>query len=166
MSRRFNSLLPGAGTHDSHRAVIYNGYHKYRVSVNGTGSITLNYGQIQADEVVDITFSLNEIPTGAQINMPSNSTIRVYDVSKLAGTEEHPVTFQGNDGVTFISINDITVEDADFGFAPTSLFDLLGGHVYIRNSVFKDIQTAGVYCKTNNSHFANVLEISNCQFEA
>jgi len=176
------------------------GYRKYLVNVSGAGSITLSYGPLQANDLVDITTNLSTIPAGTRFDMPSNSTIRVYDVSKLAGTEEQRVIFQGEDGViwkglqlaqvpnndvfehvviknvetaiqpmngvTFISINDISVEDANYGFAPGDPFyDLLGGHVYIRNSVFRNIQTAGVYCNTNNSHFADVWEISNCQFE-
>ncbi len=99
------------------------GDKKYRIDMTGDGTITLSYTPIISGDMVEVSSSLEQIPAGTPISMPSATQIDLYDPSRFAGSSGSPITLSGASGVDWhgiriaddlyeVSLENLVIEDA------------------------------------------------------
>jgi parallel beta-helix repeat protein len=93
------------------------GYRQYLISATDDGSISMSYTPIGTGDMADITSSLNSIPAGSQVSMPSESQINLVDPTRFAGSAANPVTLKGAGGAEWhglrlvVGSSDVTLEN-------------------------------------------------------
>ncbi|MCF7902883.1 MAG: T9SS type A sorting domain-containing protein [Candidatus Marinimicrobia bacterium] len=112
-NHRFTQTIPTPSAHVTLTEVSApSGYSRYRVSMDGDGTITYSTSPISSGTTVVITSSFQNISAGTWVGLPSGASVQIQDYSKFQGTAAQPIVLRGINSATW---NGLSLSDMNNG---------------------------------------------------